>query len=374
MLQKRVLIISHPEDLHARAVAWAIREKGHTCVEFSCADLPTLATVTLTVGARREGLRPLVRHTWDGFDFGEEPFDTIWLRRRLSPWLPPSMHVGDREVARRQCDRILSDLVVALDSDAVFWVNHFDVEPTATLKVHQLRVARRAGLRIPETLVSNDPEEIRRFIQGLGGVAAHKLLEHAAWRSGDGEKVFVCYTSPVRVEDLPSDATLRLAPSIFQPLIEKDFEVRVACFGDDLTAVRIDSQTDDRAHADWRAGQWYIPMRPHVIPADVASGIRRFLRGTGLVCASLDFIVSPAGEYVFLEANPQGQFLWMEDRTGVPVLDICSDFLIAGKREFQAEAGERRVTWKRFNQLWESGLKDEIYMGVRERETTTVPE
>jgi glutathione synthase/RimK-type ligase-like ATP-grasp enzyme len=372
--KKRILIISDPLDLHARAVAYAIRAKGHVCEEFHCHDFPTLTAITLKVSNRNPRSGSVVRHVYGELNISEGDFDTIWLRRRHGPWLPTSIHAGDRDVAARQCDRVLGDFVSALDRDGVFWVNHFEKESSSVLKVCQLREARRAGLSVPETLVSNDPNEIRRFIKDCGGVAAHKLLQHASWKSDNGETVFVCYTSPVTLDDLPQDAMLRLCPAVFQPLLEKRFEVRVACFGDHLISLQIDSQSDERARIDWRANQWQVEMKPYDLPQEVAQGIRRFLRLMGLAYASLDFIVAPDGEHIFLEANPQGQFLWMEERTGLALLDAFSEFLIVGRREFHPERGDTFVSWSQFVKVWEGGLRDLAQRHVLVDESISVPE
>jgi hypothetical protein len=194
------------------------------------------------------------------------------------------------------------------------------------------------------------------------------------WKSQDGEHVFGCFTSPVTCSDLPKDETLRLCPAIFQPLLKKRFEVRVVCFGTYLLAVQIDSQSDDRARIDWRAGQWYIDMRPYTLPEDVSQGIRRFLHSTGLAHASLDFIVNESGEHIFLEANTQGQFLWMEDRAKLPVLDIFTQYLIAGQKDFHPQSSIPQVTWPQFKEVWENGLKDTVHRHVLVGERSNVPD
>ena len=374
MKSKRILIISFSEDLHARAVAWAIRKKGHVCEEMFCADFPTLTDITLQVSDSPSAGGPVVRQATGELNVADSPFDTIWLRRRQSAWLPSSMHEGDREAATRQCNRALYELITALDGEGVFWVNDYRLEEISEQKLYQLRKAQLAGLQVPETLVSNNPDQIRAFIENCQDGTAHKLLEHVAWSLGDRERVFACYTSPVTLDDLPRHETLRLCPAIFQPMLKKEFEVRVACFGEHLAAVRIDSQADERARNDWRAGQWYIDMKPYTLPVEVAQGIHRFLRSTGLVYAALDFIVTPKGEHVFLESNPQGQFLWMEDRAGLPLLDVSADFLIDGCREFHPHSNRTPTPWAEFRDLWEGGLKDEVYKGVCERESMLVPE
>lgn len=374
MSPKTILIVSFPEDLHARAVAWAIRQHGHRCVELSCADFPTRTLVTMTERCTPRGSSLALRSSVNDLSALSDAVDTVWLRRWNTPWLPDSMHPGDREVATRQCSRALWDVLAGLEVDAPFWVNHYEKDESSQLKISQLRTARRSGLNIPHTIISNDPKEIKSFISACGGLAAHKLLEHATWRSSETGHIFSCYTSPVSIEQLPSDDTLRLCPGIFQPLLEKAFEIRVSCFGDELVALKIDSQSDDRARIDWRAGQWYVDMQPYALPDTVASGIRRYIRGAGLAFASMDFVVTPTGEHVFLEANPQGQFLWMEDRARMPVLDICTQYLIDGRLEFRARDDLPRVSWTDFLEAWEGGLKTSIEGSVLERETMAVPE
>jgi hypothetical protein len=283
------------------------------------------------------------------------------------------MHPGDREIATHHCSRFLNDFVTTLDGPDVFWVNHYQRESTYVLKLYQLREAKRAGLVVPRTLVGNDPGEIRKFIESCGGVAAHKMVQLASWKSDEANR-YACYTSPVTSADLPDDDTLRLCPAILQPLLEKRFEVRVACFGDCLVALKIDSQADERARTDWRRGQWYVDMVPYALPDTIARGIRSFLRSTGMVSASLDFIVTPDGEHVFLEANPQGQFLWMEDRAGLPLLDIVSDFLITGDPRFQYNCDSPKVRFAQFAEVWENGLREQTQEHVCERTVRIVPD
>ena len=39
-------------------------------------------------------------------------------------------------------------------------------------------------------------------------------------------------------------------------------------------------------------------------------------------------IVTPDGRYVFLEINPNGQWLWIQDETGLPIADaLCTTLM-----------------------------------------------
>ena len=375
MIQKRILIVSTADDLHAVAVAYALRRKGHRCECLFTPDYPTLLALSIHQDPEDRTSRLLLRGPGILEEDQSEPFDTIWLRRQKGVFLPEDMHPGDKEIASRQCDTFLAGMLACLDREpGTFWVNPLSSDARARQKPYQLRRAIRAGLPIPETLFSNDPAEIRAFLREHGGVVAHKLLESASWISDDEERVFAAHTTPLTADQLPEDAVLRLCPGIFQPLLQKQFEVRVACLGHFLVAIRINSQTDDRAATDWRAGQFYIEMEPYDLPHETAEACRRLLEDLGLVYGALDFVVTPEGEHVFLEVNPQGQFLFLEDRAGLPLLDMFSEFLLAGTRDFTWRNDHDVVRLVEFAESRKETWPAEAALHVRSRLTLGVPD
>ena len=54
----------------------------------------------------------------------------------------------------------------------------------------------------------------------------------------------------------------------------------------------------------------------------------------GLVFGCFDFVVTPEGRAVFLEVNQAGQFLFVEEYTGQPLLDAFAELLIQAKPDF----------------------------------------
>jgi hypothetical protein len=227
-----------------------------------------------------------------------------------------------------------------------------------------------AGLEVPETLFSNDPERIRDFIRRQGGVAAYKLMRPASWMAEEDGKtrIYGAYTTPVSEDQLPDDdEMIQLCPGIFQPLLRKSFEVRVCCLGDFFVAARINSQDDERASTDWRAGQFHVGMEPYELPEEVAAACRRLLADLGLVFAALDFVVDPEGRHIFLEVNPQGQFLFLEKRIGVPLLDMFAEFLAGGTREFTWREDHEVVRFEEFEAVWKESWEADAARHVRIR-------
>jgi D-alanine-D-alanine ligase-like ATP-grasp enzyme len=72
-----------------------------------------------------------------------------------------------------------------------------------------------------------------------------------------------------------------------------------------------------------------VEYREHRLPAAVESCILTLMRGLDLSFGTVDMKVDERGDYVFLEVNPQGQFLYIEILTGLPLAKAMAEFLIA---------------------------------------------
>ena len=66
------------------------------------------------------------------------------------------------------------------------------------------------------------------------------------------------------------------------------------------------------------------------VPAEVRDSIRILMRSLRLRFGALDFIVTPTGQWVFLEINPNGQWAWIQDKTGLPIASGIADALTRG--------------------------------------------
>lgn len=66
---------------------------------------------------------------------------------------------------------------------------------------------------------------------------------------------------------------------------------------------------------------------PYELPEPIATAAIELTHGFGLNYSSIDFIVTPQGDHVFLELNPNGQFLWLEFEAGLPLSSRMADLL-----------------------------------------------
>jgi glutathione synthase/RimK-type ligase-like ATP-grasp enzyme len=341
----RVLIPTYLKDIHATVVGEGLRALGHEAVLWHGADFPTRQVASMS-------LAPDGEVSWEvsGSELNlssAEPFDVVWFRRPVfDPVLPEDMHPGDREVAAREC-REFSRGLWNFVSPSAFWVNPPGIRQRATVKALQLSEAAALGLKIPPTLISNDPERIRGFLERYPGEAIYKPFLAALWTAE--ETASYLFTSDVTVDDLPEDEVLRLTAGIFQQRIPKACELRITYMGDFAVPAKLLSQQVEVSKADWRAAMLNLPIEPTEISADLDRRCRALMRRLGLVFGCFDFIVTPQGEPVFMEINEMGQFLWIEEiNPEIKMLDSFCKFLIHGRPDFHWSSTRDALTYLEF--------------------------
>lgn len=174
-------------------------------------------------------------------------------------------------------------------------------------KEEQLKVADKIGLKIPETCLTNNPEEARKFILKHQNVVAKMQTGFAIYEDGVENVVFTNVVSEDRLEELDS---LLYCPMQFQKMIEKKKELRVTIVGRDVYAFEVDSQQFEDSKVDWRKDgvnlidKW---VRTE-LPGDVEEKLLELLDVYNVDYGAIDIIVSPEDEYFFIEINAAGEF------------------------------------------------------------------
>ncbi|MEY4577400.1 MAG: hypothetical protein RL701_2103 [Pseudomonadota bacterium] len=328
----KVLIPTIHDDIHAAAVALVLKDMGHDAIRWFCSDLPSCGAASFEIGGD-EPERISIVSSAKALQIGD--CDVFWSRRVGEPVASDQLSSADRAVALKESKVFVRGLLMSV-SRRRFSVNDYESARSAENKLLQLSAATQVGLTIPPTLISNDPWAVRAFLdrQAEHG-SIFKSFKPVTWESNQG--VAIQYTSKVTAHDLPVDAILRQTPGIFQRNVPKAFEVRVTCMGGELVAARLDSQRTQHGVIDWRrAREETMQVTALMLPSDVAERCRTLLARLGLVFGCIDFVVTPGGEYVFLEINQMGQFLWVEETCPeLPLLQMFSDFLVSRDAEFR---------------------------------------
>lgn len=141
-------------------------------------------------------------------------------------------------------------------------------------------------------------------------------------------KEYAIFTSRVLEQHLEEIERARLSPAIYQELIPKKFDLRVTVVGKKIFAVAIDSQSDPAAAIDWRRTENpKLPHHPIVLPTKLSDQLLILMDSLRLTFAGIDMILSESGEYVFLEVNPSGQWLWLDEMLGCGISDAIAKWL-----------------------------------------------
>lgn len=248
---------------------------------------------------------------------------SVWYRNPTRFVLPDGMSATERQHAEAEARAGLGGVLSSLD---VLWCNH-PARQNDTTKPRQLDVARRSGLSVPDSLVTNRPEAVRLFARTVNGPLASKTLA-ASLRMESG-RLQMAYTRRLGPLDLIDLAGVDVTAHLFQEFLPKAMETRVTVVGDRVFAVAIHADSD-AAKVDWRSD--YESLRYTVVepPDAVRVGMLTFLQFFGLAFGAFDFVITPDEEWIMLECNPAGAFGWLEDALALPITSALADLLARG--------------------------------------------
>jgi len=314
-------ILSLRDDIHALAVKSKIEQRHHArCHVFAARELATRGGLSWSGDAGA----PSVLRDLDGELVEPSGLDAIWYRRlgrqQLIPEAADPKYTAEIDAA---CWTALQGHL--LTEFRGCWVSDPEATELAGNKLVQLRAAQRAGLRIPATLVSQDPARIREFCSAHPGA----IIKPVRTR-GD-----LAVTAVVSAELLAHDEVLALVPSIYQENIPGTRHLRITMFGDHCHAAVIEAHD-----LDWRVDM-SVPFSVYEPSAQLRAALHGIVRSLGLVMGIFDLKLTPDNDIVFFEVNPQGQFLFVEGLCGLPLGDMFADYLFEQARQHAAQPGGR---------------------------------
>lgn len=322
---RHVLAITTSAD-HRRMldlVRHAVEARGARFVEFHTDHFPTSHRLTQRTDGATE--RFFVDIGDGPVEIGPE--DAVWHRRiAFANHLPRQMEAKLREGAVMESKNMAEGWLTAVPA---FAVDRFDRITRAKRKSWQQALAHEVGLRIPRTCLTNDPAEARAFFDTCPHGAIAKMLSSWAWYDEAGRE-HVVMTTEVDRRTLDHLDELRFSPMHFQEKVPKAYELRVTVVGHRVFSARINSQQITGAEVDWRAkgAESVHAWVAEPLPPEIERRLLALVDRTGLQYSAADFIVTPDGDYVFLEANAVGEWFWLQLASpGFPIAEALADVL-----------------------------------------------
>lgn len=333
MSRGQIVIVTDVVDGHVDPVIKLLVAMGHEPVRLNSPDIPL--NVAMAVRFDGAGWTGTIRVLSNGRVVDVAGIRSVWWRKPGPFGLPDDLPAWEREFATDETHHATRGLWSALDCH---WVSRPELIERASYKVEQLGRAARLGFDVPRTVVTNDPARAREFLDGCPDGAVYKVLTDPFLRLGRHlDRVPDAEVTPVTVMTRRVDEAMRSAldsvrtvPCQFQELVAKRSELRVTVIDGEVFCAEV--QCPESAPLDWRVDGPNVDWRAARPPDDVARRCVALVDSYGLAFGAIDLIVTPDGRYVFLEINPNGQFLFVQDR--VPALrmdEAMAASLVRGK-------------------------------------------
>ena len=235
----------------------------------------------------------------------------VWLRKPGDfAFTSDDLDEDEKNFAVNETDHFLHGFLLSLDC---YWMSHPVALRNAQWKGEQLFRANKMGFSIPESIISNQPGSVRDFKSKVNDDIIYKTMSSPLLSTDENNIANSVPTTLITEEHLAHLDTVEEVPCCFQSLIDKSFELRVYVIGDTLFAAKIHSQDDNRTLIDYRDFSADIRYEATLLPKSVERLCREFILSYNLNYGAIDLIVTPDEEYVFLENNPGGQFLFVEE-------------------------------------------------------------
>ncbi|MBI2065547.1 MAG: hypothetical protein HYT68_00540 [Candidatus Zambryskibacteria bacterium] len=316
-----ILILTHSEDDTASMVIGHLRKMDVGHKRFNTDQFQK--TVGLSVHLDSRGALQGCYHFPEGdIDFRE--IGVVWNRRVKEPvsqeiYDDPEVH----DWALQETKYALYNSFTLINAPIV---NPFENNERIKFnKLVQMKRASEMGFEVPKTCLTNRPETALDFctVNGQDKLVILKKIRKGLVTLRDGRRLLL-HTSIVPREKINSASMqcAKVAPLLLQNHIEKKYDVRSIVVGDEVFSFAIHSQETEWGKTDFRtAAALGEKLRHEAIDlgAEVNNALVVYTKSFGLAFSAIDMIVTKDDRIVFLEDNPNGQWGWLEETTGVSI-------------------------------------------------------
>lgn len=301
-----ILIITHREDYTADFVINKLNEQQKSYFRLNCEDF---STYEFKIDSK-------LNFSINGI----ENFNSIWFRRTKLPDYE-NYPIEQQEFLLNEFDSFLKNLFSILNTKK--WLsNPFNVY-FAENKLLQLKKAKTIGFKIPKTLITISKNELKKFYFENQG----KIIIKPFWNSKiqvEG-RTKLLFTNLVSQTDIDNIDNLEISPSIFQEYIDKKKEYRITIIDKELFVASVDSQVNSKTKIDWRRDN--LTFKKDILPNNIEIKCFELLKILGLKFGAIDLIQDKNDNFIFLEINPNGQWVWIETDTNLQISNSLINYL-----------------------------------------------
>ncbi|MFB4426895.1 ATP-grasp ribosomal peptide maturase [Streptomyces sp. QL37] len=309
-----VLVVTSIDDPTADLVTAELHDRGVPVTRFDSGDFPTTLAVTATITG--DGLSGTLSTPSRIADLAS--VRSLYYRRP-SGFTFPGLDAQTARFALAEARYGLGGVLASLP--ACLYVNHPHRIGDAEFKPSGLAAAVDAGFTVPPTLITSNPDAARDFIGRHGPVLYKPLSAPPDSLDGSSRTVNVADVTADEIDD-----AVNTTAHLFQHRVDKIADVRVTVIGSRVFCVRIDSGL-----LDWRTDYDRLSYSVVEPPPGIREALHAYLSQFWLAFGAFDFAIDRYGAWWFLECNPSGQWAWLQEETGLPMVAAMADLLEKGR-------------------------------------------
>lgn len=319
---KMILILTNKEDVTVDFVVKELQTRDAPYYRLNTEDIPENISVNFDLGSNTFMLIDKVKET----SINLLEFDSVYYRRPLLNNLEFIEGAKLKEInyLRSELASVLEGIYKILRNK--YWVNDVYNIRQAENKIYQLQVAQEVGFKIPLSFISNQSEQVNKFMKLCDSNCIIKPIKSGNMK--DSNQPMAIFTTKLNSKQFDSSERIESFPVFIQKNIEKKFDLRITVIGDEVFTAQIHSQSNEDSEVDWRRGQQILEHRNHELPEKIKTMCISITRKMNLNYSAIDMVLDKHGEYIFLEINPNGQWAWIEKRLGFPLSKKIVDLLI----------------------------------------------
>lgn len=222
----------------------------------------------------------------------------------------------EEQLERSQWSSFLRNLI--LFENAV-WINNPVDTYRAENKMYQLLMAKKCGMNIPDTHVTNSSDVIKE--ENLYIV---KSLDTALFYDVEKRIELFTYSNVVSGREL-KDYDLHAAPVFIQEFLNPKVDCRITYIMGKMFPFQI-LKRGEGVYGDWRFDKEKLEYIPFILPETEKQKILSMMSALNLNFGGIDLALVD-GKYYFIEVNPTGEWGWLENSTGCEISKSIADAL-----------------------------------------------
>ena len=218
-----------------------------------------------------------------------------------------------------------------------YWMNPPWYDEMADNKPYQMLCASNIGLEIPKTLVTNDKKSFERFYHACDKDLIIKQLSEICLIDdteikkkghieGSDATAYGFFTEKIIVDHLKNLDQITNTPCLFQENLKKKADIRVTVVEEEVFCVLIESQENKKSVTDFRMVR-DLPLKNYNLPEEISNRLVILIKNWNLKFAACDFVLTHNDKLVFIEANVEGNWLWIEKALDIPISRTIADIL-----------------------------------------------